>query len=207
MSTEKKSWQVPLSYSPSCSFIESFKKYVPKLSGRYLAKLLWQRGIKDPEYITSFLDPKQYKPASPLAFGAEINNAIERIISARNNQEKVAIWGDFDADGITSTSVLWDGLGEFFDKNHQLTYYIPNRLTESHGLNFSGIERLAKADYSLIITCDTGSTNIAEIEYANNLGIDIIVTDHHTLPTERPSLFAIINPRYFSPDHLSLIHI
>ena len=201
MSTEKKSWQVPLSYSPSCSFIESFKKYVPKLSGRYLAKLLWQRGIKDPEYITSFLDPKQYKPASPLAFGAEINNAIERIISARNNQEKVAIWGDFDADGITSTSVLWDGLGEFFDKNHQLTYYIPNRLTESHGLNFSGIERLAKADYSLIITCDTGSTNIAEIEYANNLGIDIIVTDHHTLPTERPSLFAIINPRYFSPDH------
>ena len=68
-------------------------------------------------------------------------------------------------------------------------------------MNFSGIERLAKANYSLIITCDTGSTNIAEIEYANNLGIDIIVTDHHTLPSERPPLFAIINPRYFPPTH------
>ncbi|NES07391.1 MAG: single-stranded-DNA-specific exonuclease RecJ, partial [Okeania sp. SIO2F4] len=201
MSQEKKSWQVPLSHRPPNSFIESVKNYAPKLSGKYLAQLLWQRGIKDTKDIVGFLDPKQYQPTSSFEFGVEINKAIERIISARNNQEKVAIWGDFDADGITSTSVLWDGLGEFFDKNSQLTYYIPNRFTESHGLNFSGIERLAKANYTLIITCDTGSTNIAEIEYANNLGIDIIVTDHHTLPSERPPLFAIINPRYFSPDH------
>ena len=174
MSQEKISWQVPLSYPPPYSFIESFKNYVPKLSGKYLAKLLWQRGIKAPEDIVCFLDPKQYKPASALEFGVEINNAIERIISARNNQEKVAIWGDFDADGITSTSLLWDGLGEFFDKNYKLTYYIPNRFTESHGLNVFGIEKLAKENYTLIITCDTGSTNITEIEYANNLGIDII---------------------------------
>ncbi|NES67854.1 MAG: single-stranded-DNA-specific exonuclease RecJ, partial [Okeania sp. SIO2D1] len=73
--------------------------------------------------------------------------------------------------------------------------------TESHGLNIAGIQQLAKKNYSLIITCDTGSTNIAEIEYANNLGIDIIVTDHHTLPTQRPPLLAIINPRNLSPSH------
>ncbi|MGD1714315.1 single-stranded-DNA-specific exonuclease RecJ, partial [Dapis sp. BLCC M172] len=201
MSQEKKYWQIPVSDHLPHLFIECVKNYAPKLSGKYLAQLLWQRGIKDTKNIVGFLNPKQYQPTSSFEFGVEINKAIERIISARNNQEKVAIWGDFDADGITSTSILWDGLGEFFDKNNQLTYYIPNRFTESHGLNFAGIERLAKENYSLIITCDTGSTNIAEIEYANSLEIDIIVTDHHTLPSERPPLFAIINPRYFSPAH------
>ncbi len=201
MSQEKKYWQIPVPDRLPHSFIECVKNYAPKSSGKYLAQLLWQRGIKDTKDIVGFLDPKQYQPTSSFEFDREINKAIERIIFARNHQEKVAIWGDFDADGITSTSVLWDGLGEFFDKNTQLTYYIPNRFTESHGLNFAGIERLAKANYSLIITCDTGSTNIAEIEYANNLGIDIIVTDHHTLPTERPPLFAIINPRYFPQTH------
>ncbi len=194
-------WQLPASDNLPDSFIESVKNYAPKLSGKYIAQLLWQRDIKDVQALAGFLNPKQYKSASPFEFGSEIHHAIERIISAKNNQEKVAIWGDFDADGITSTSLLWDGLGEFFQKNHQLTYYIPNRLTESHGLNFSGIEELSKQDYSLIITCDTGSTNIAEIEYANHLGIDIIVTDHHTLPSERPPLLAIINPRYFPPTH------
>ena len=130
-----------------------------------------------------------------------MNWAIERIQQARNSGEKIAIWGDFDADGITSTSVLWDGLGEFFAQNDQLTYYIPNRLTESHGLNISGIDALAKSGISLIITCDTGSTNIAEIEYATSLNIDTIITDHHTLPDDRPPATAIINPRYFPPNH------
>jgi single-stranded-DNA-specific exonuclease len=130
-----------------------------------------------------------------------MNWAIERIQQARNSAEKVAIWGDFDADGITSTSVLWDGLGEFFAQNDQLIYYIPNRLTESHGLNIPGIDALAKSGISLIITCDTGSTNIAEIEYATSLNIDTIITDHHTLPEDRPPATAIINPRYFPPNH------
>ncbi|NEQ77325.1 MAG: single-stranded-DNA-specific exonuclease RecJ [Okeania sp. SIO2C9] len=201
MSETRKYWQIYASDNPPNSFVELVKNYAPKLSVKYLPQLLWQRGIKEPQKLADFLDPKQYKPTNPFEFGIEINKAIERIIDAKNNQEKIAIWGDFDADGITSTSLLWDGLGEFFQKNHQLTYYIPNRFTESHGLNFAGIEQLAKKNYSLIITCDTGSTNIAEIEYANNLGIDIIVTDHHTLPTQRPPLLAIINPRNLSPSH------
>ena len=194
-------WQLRESNNLPNSFIQSVKNYTPELSVNYLAQLLWQRGIQDDKQLAGFLDPQQYQPASPFEFGAEINNAIERIIDAKNNQEKVAIWGDFDADGITSTSILWDGLGQFFQQNYQLTYYIPNRFTESHGLNCPGIEQLAKKDYSLIITCDTGSTNITEIEYANNLGIDIIITDHHTLPPQRPPSLAIINPRYFSTTH------
>ncbi|NET27799.1 single-stranded-DNA-specific exonuclease RecJ [Okeania sp. SIO1I7] len=201
MSETRNYWQIHASDNPPNSFVELVKNYAPKLSVKYLPQLLWQRGIKDTQKLAGFLDPKQYQPTNPFEFGIEINKAIERIIDAKNNQEKIAIWGDFDADGITSTSVLWDGLGEFFHKNHQLTYYIPNRFTESHGLNCAGIEQLAKANYSLIITCDTGSTNIAEIEYANNQEIDIIVTDHHTLPPQRPPLLAIINPRYLSPSH------
>ena len=130
-----------------------------------------------------------------------MNLAVKRLITAGKTGEKVAIWGDFDADGITSTAVLWDGLGEFFEQHRQLSYYIPNRLTESHGLNKSGIDILAGQGCQLIVTCDTGSTNIAEIIYAQNLGIDVIVTDHHTLPPERPPVVAIINPRYLAKEH------
>ncbi|MEG4443221.1 DHH family phosphoesterase [Microcoleus sp. AT9_B5] len=190
----------PLSQPPAW-LIQAVRNHAPELPGNYAAALLWYRGIQNPEQIPGFLNPKLYQPASPFEFGLEMNWAIERIQQARNSGEKVAIWGDFDADGITSTSVLWDGLGEFFAQNDQLTYYIPNRLTESHGLNIPGIDALAKSGISLIITCDTGSTNIAEIEYATSLNIDTIITDHHTLPDDRPPATAIINPRYFPPSH------
>ncbi|AFZ06504.1 putative exonuclease, RecJ [Oscillatoria nigro-viridis PCC 7112] len=190
----------PLSQPPAW-LIQAVRNHAPELPGNYAAALLWYRGIQNPEQIPGFLNPKLYQPASPFEFGLEMNWAIERIQQARNSGEKVAIWGDFDADGITSTSVLWDGLGEFFTQNDQLIYYIPNRLTESHGLNIPGIDALAKSGISLIITCDTGSTNIAEIEYATSLNIDTIVTDHHTLPDDRPPATAIINPRYFPPNH------
>ncbi|MEG4941120.1 DHH family phosphoesterase [Microcoleus sp. F4-D5] len=190
----------PLSQPPAW-LIQAVRNHAPELPGNYAAALLWYRGIQNPEQIPGFLNPKLYQPASPFEFGLEMNWAIERIQQARNSGEKVAIWGDFDADGITSTSVLWDGLGEFFSQNNQLIYYIPNRLTESHGLNIPGIDALAKSGISLIITCDTGSTNIAEIEYATSLNIDTIITDHHTLPDDRPPATAIINPRYFPPNH------
>ncbi|MEG4576264.1 DHH family phosphoesterase [Microcoleus sp. N3A4] len=194
-------WQNQPLPQPPAWLIQAVRNHAPELPGNYAAALLWYRGIQNPEQIPGFLNPKLYQPASPFEFGLEMNWAIARIQQARNSGEKVAIWGDFDADGITSTSVLWDGLGEFFTQNDQLTYYIPNRLTESHGLNIPGIDALAKSGISLIITCDTGSTNIAEIEYATSLNIDTIVTDHHTLPDDRPPATAIINPRYFPPNH------
>jgi single-stranded-DNA-specific exonuclease len=196
-----RNWQNQPLPQPPDWLIQAVRNHAPELPGNYAAALLWYRGIQNPEQIPGFLNPQLYQPASPFEFGLEMNWAMERIQQARNSAEKVAIWGDFDADGITSTSVLWDGLGEFFTQNDQLSYYIPNRLTESHGLNIPGIDALAKSGISLIITCDTGSTNIAEIEYATSLGIDTIITDHHTLPDDRPPATAIINPRYFSPNH------
>ncbi|MBD2435985.1 DHH family phosphoesterase [Nostoc sp. FACHB-110] len=194
-------WILATTEQPPDWFIQAVKQYTPASSGIYAAQLLWQRGIKDTQQLAAFVNYQTYQPASPFEFGEEMHLAVARLQQARNTGEKVAIWGDFDADGITSTAVLWDGLGQFFRQNHYLTYYIPNRLRESHGLNNQGIDNLAKQGFNLIVTCDTGSTNIDEIIYAKTLGIDVIVTDHHTLPTERPPVTAIINPRYLPNEH------
>ncbi|PHM10054.1 single-stranded-DNA-specific exonuclease RecJ [Nostoc sp. 'Peltigera malacea cyanobiont' DB3992] len=198
---EQQQWTITATEQPPEWFIQAVKHYTPASSGLYAAQLLWQRGIKDRQQLTAFINHKAYQPASPFEFGQEMHLAIARLQQAYNTKEKIAIWGDFDADGITATSVLWDGLGQFFAQNTQLVYYIPNRLKESHGLNNQGIDNLAKQGCKLIVTCDTGSTNVEEIIYAKQLGIDVIVTDHHTLPAERPPVAAIINPRYFPKEH------
>ncbi|MFO5528614.1 MAG: single-stranded-DNA-specific exonuclease RecJ, partial [Cuspidothrix sp.] len=194
-------WILTATENPPNWFIELVQQYATAAGGNFAAQLFWQRGIKEPEKLAAFINYQTYQPADAFAFGEEINLAVERLIKARKTGEKIAIWGDFDADGITSTAVLWDGLGEFFPQHRQLSYYIPNRLTESHGLNKPGIDNLAAQGCKLIVTCDTGSTNITEIIYAQSLGIDIIVTDHHTLPPERPPVVAIINPRYLPKEH------
>lgn len=199
-------WTLATIEQPPEWFIQAVKQYAPASDGHFAAQLLWQRGIRETTQLVAFVNTETYQPASPFEFGQEMHLAVERLRQARDAGEKVAVWGDFDADGITSTAVLWDGLGQFFTQNTQLIYYIPNRLTESHGLNCQGIDKLAKQGFQLIVTCDTGSTNISEIIYAQQLGIDIIVTDHHTLPPERPPVTAIINPRYLSATH-QLFHL
>ncbi|MGB3653363.1 MAG: DHH family phosphoesterase [Rivularia sp. (in: cyanobacteria)] len=204
MSEQK--WILKTTEEPPKWFFELVKQHISTSFGNFAAQLLWQRGIRDKTQLENYINPQAYQPASPFEFGQEMQLAVERLLIARNNNEKVAIWGDFDADGITSTAVLWDGLGQFFAKDTQLSYYIPNRLTESHGLNIPGIEKLKQQGCQLIVTCDTGSTNIDEIIYANNLDIDIIVTDHHTLLPERPPVAAIINPRNLPESH-QLFHL
>jgi single-stranded-DNA-specific exonuclease len=200
MSDSEERWQIkPIAELPA-SYLEAVKNNASNFPCKHLSQLLWQRGIKE-EQLAGFLNPEKYPSASPFEFGEEIKIAVERIRTAINHNQKVAIWGDFDADGITSTAVLWEGLGEFIPQKERLIYYIPNRIKESHGLNLPGIDALAKDNFNLIITCDTGSTNIAEIEYAKGLGIEIIVTDHHTLPRERPPVIAIINPRNLPSEH------
>ncbi|MEL6939246.1 MAG: single-stranded-DNA-specific exonuclease RecJ [Cyanobacteria bacterium J06598_1] len=180
-------------------------KTVAKMTGLpqpvYGAQLLWMRGIRTADALIGFTRSQDYVPSSPFAFGEEMEWAVARLIVARDRTEKIAIWGDFDADGITSTAVLWDGLQQFFNGENQLTYFIPNRLKESHGLSMMGIAQLSAQGVQLIVTCDTGSTNPAEIEYAQSLGIDVIVTDHHTLPEQRPAVVAIVNPRALPTDH------
>jgi single-stranded-DNA-specific exonuclease len=192
-------WQIQPTIDLPAAFLQAVQQVVPHYSD-VLAQLLWQRGIRESD-LAGFLDPDRYQPTSPFAFGEEMQRAIDRLVQAREQQEIVAIWGDFDADGVTATAVLWEGLGQFFQPQTKLFYYIPNRLTESHGLSESGIKLLQAKGCRLIITCDTGSTNLAEIEFAQQLGIDVIVTDHHTLPIERPPVTAIVNPRSLPVEH------
>jgi single-stranded-DNA-specific exonuclease len=197
---EASQWQVqPLTQLPEW-FVPLIKPYLPESSGAYAAQLLWQRSICQPEQVLGFIDPNQYQPTSPFAFGHEMERAVARLQQAIQQNQKIAIWGDFDADGVTATAVLWEGLQQFLPFE-QLTYWIPNRLTESHGLSTSGIAALAAQGYRLIVTCDTGSTNLAEIDFAHRLGIDLIITDHHLLLAERPPVTAILNPRTLAADH------
>ena len=205
MPEQPQQWILAPVVQPPEWFVQAVRNYLPDVEGNYAASLLWQRGIQDTQQLAGFVNPKLYQPASPFEFGQEMHLAVERLQLARDRGEKVVIWGDFDADGITSTAVLWDGLGQFFSPNTH-SYYIPNRLTQSHGLNCEGIDRLAGSGCKLIVTCDTGSTNIDEINFAISLGIDVIVTDHHTLPASRPPVVAIINPRYLHPEH-QLFHL
>ncbi len=198
---EMSQWQLVSTSQVPQWFIDAVREYTPNSSVKYGAQLLWQRGITDRETLAAFINPECYQPTSTVAFDPEMKKAIARLVLAYETGEKVSIWGDFDADGVTSTSVLWEGLGQFFPQNIQLDYYIPNRLRESHGLNYTGIAQLAASGTKLIVTCDTGSTNLEEIVYAGKLGIDVIVTDHHTLPESLPPVVGIINPRYLPEDH------
>lgn len=163
--------------------------------GEFLARALWTRGWRDVAELTGWLSADRYAPTGPEGWGEELSWAIARLVQARDRGERVAIWGDFDADGVTATAVLWDGLGQFFVQGDRLTYFIPDRLKESHGLSRSGLEQLAAEGCDLIVTCDTGSTNLAELAIARELGLDVIVTDHHSLPDQRPEVVALVNPR------------
>ncbi len=194
-------WQLKPQPQPPDWLTELLNTRLPQSDGRFIAQLLWQRGVQDEASVLAFLDSSHYQPTPPSAFGVEMEQAVARLIEARNRQETVFIWGDFDADGITATAVLWEGLGQFFEQAQTLHFFIPNRLKESHGLSRAGIEAIAAQGTQLIVTCDTGSSDHAEIDYAQSLGIDIIITDHHTLPKERPSVAAFLNSRTFPQGH------
>ncbi len=167
----------------------------------WAAQVLWQRQIVTLGDIDGFIDEDSYTPTPASAFGEPMTRAVARLRQAIDTQETVTIWGDFDADGVTATAVLWEGLGQLFDQGTTLRYYIPNRLRESHGLSKAGLDQVKSWGTGLIVTCDTGSTNLEEIAYAQSLGMAVIITDHHTLPETEPAAVALINPRYFPADH------
>jgi single-stranded-DNA-specific exonuclease len=167
----------------------------------WLAQVLWQRQVCPLADLPGWLNPALYQPAAADELGPALAIAVNRLQRAIAEQERVAIWGDFDADGVSATAVLWDGLGPLIPKGDRLTYFIPNRLSESHGLSRRGLDQLAQWGASLVITCDTGSTNTTEIAYANAQGMAVIVTDHHTLPEEDTGALALINPRTLPADH------
>jgi len=157
-----------------------------------IAKLLLNRGVNTPDKIKSFLNPENIELISPYVFD-HMEKSVERINKAITDQEKIVIWGDFDADGVTSTSLMYKAL-KHLEAN--VDYYIPERTNEGHGLNSASICRLISSQkVKLIITVDCGTSNITEITLAKGLGTDIIITDHHEPPEVLPPAFAIINPK------------
>lgn len=155
-----------------------------------LASIIANRKIKD-EDIEKFLHPTRQNFHDPFLM-PDMNIAVERIIKAIENNEKTIIYGDYDVDGITSITVLRSFLE---DRGLHVDSYIPNRLEEGYGLNKPAIEKIAKENYTLMITVDTGISGIEEIEYANSLGIETIVTDHHEVGDELPKALAVVDAK------------
>lgn len=156
---------------------------------KLLATVLVNRGIVEDEQIDVFLNPTRDDFHDPYLM-PDMKKAVDRIIKAIDTQEKVIIYGDYDVDGITSITVL-----KKFLKTCGLDvgYYIPNRLNEGYGLNRDAIDKIKKDGYDLIITVDCGISAIDEIKYANSLGMETIVTDHHEPLDTLPPAIAVVD--------------
>ncbi len=155
--------------------------------------LLFHRGVSEEGEILKFLSPDYVKHTHNPFLMKGIAEAVQRTASAIVSGEKIAIWSDYDADGIPGAVVLHD----FFKKigYEHFQNYIPNRAVEGFGLNIDGVKELSQSGVKLIITIDCGISDVKEVEQANTLGINVIITDHH-LPGEKlPKAFAIINPK------------
>ena len=180
-----KKWQV----------YESNEKEINKISEKYnvnrlLATILVNRKISENE-LEVFLNPTRNNFHNPFLM-PDMEIAVERIIKAINNKEKIIIYGDYDVDGITSITVLKSFLE---DRGIQVDQYIPNRLEEGYGLNKPAIDVISKNNYNLMITVDCGISGIDEIEYANSLGLETIVTDHHEVGDKLPNAIAVVDAK------------
>ena len=157
---------------------------------KLLASILINRKIKEEE-IKTFLEPTRQNFHNPFLM-PDMEIAVNRIIKAIDNKEKVIIYGDYDVDGITSITVLKSFLE---DRGMDVDYYIPNRLEEGYGLNIPAVEKISNQKYDLMITVDCGISAVKEIEYANSLGIETIVTDHHEVGEELPNALAVVDAK------------
>jgi single-stranded-DNA-specific exonuclease len=166
---------------------------VEKLAGsRIIAQILANRGINTEKKAKNFLSPEKIIPQCPGVF-CDMQKSVDRIAKAIENKQNIVIFGDFDCDGVTSTALLYKVL-KHLDAN--VSYYIPDRAEEGHGLNSKAIINLiSKQSAKLIITVDNGISNVAEIKLAQGFGTDVIITDHHESPEELPNAFAIIDPK------------
>lgn len=158
---------------------------------KLLATILVNREITEKKQIEKFLNPKRNDFYDPYEM-PDMEKAIERIIKAIENKEKIIIYGDYDVDGITSVTVLKSFLEE---RGIHVSEYIPNRLEEGYGLNKKAVEYIAKQGNQLMITVDCGISAIEEVEYANKLGIETIVTDHHEPGAELPNAIAVVDTK------------
>ncbi|WP_110111455.1 single-stranded-DNA-specific exonuclease RecJ [Bacillus sp. CGMCC 1.16541] len=156
-----------------------------------IASLLLNRGIETVESAKQFLYVEQQTFHDPFLLG-DMDKAVQRIHEAINNGEKIMIYGDYDADGVSSTSVMLSALRSV---GAQVDFYIPNRFTEGYGPNEDAFRFISDEGYTLVITVDTGISAVHEAELAQSLGFDLIITDHHEPGPVLPPAYAIIHPK------------
>lgn len=181
-----KSWQ----------FYEENSELAEEISNKFkisklLAQILINKNVTKDDEIEVFLNPKRNNFYDPFLM-PDMEKAVERIIKAIENKEKVLIYGDYDVDGITSTTVL----KKFLEKlGMTVDYHIPNRLKEGYGLNKEAIEEIAEKGTQLMITVDCGISGVEETEYAKLKGIDVIITDHHEPGEKLPNALAVVDAK------------
>ncbi len=162
-----------------------------------LAQALLRRGIATPELAKAFLDPLYYRPAAPTDL-PDLDKGVERIRRAIQAQELIGVWGDFDVDGQTSTTLLVSvlrGLGA------RVCFHIPIRSKELHGITVPYLKDFLDTGVQVLLSCDTGVSAQPAVEYANNRGVEVVITDHHTLPDQLPPAYAIVNPQRLPEGH------
>lgn len=155
-------------------------------------KILTRRGLTTQVERDAFLNPSYDAKHDPFLL-PDMAAAVERIVAARKKQDRITIYGDYDIDGLTATAVLLDALASF-GFNH-VNAFIPNRFVEGYGLTVDAIEKIAVDGADVIITVDCGSLSHEPIMRANELGIDVIVTDHHNVAEVQPPAVAVVNPK------------
>jgi single-stranded-DNA-specific exonuclease len=158
---------------------------------KIIKSLISLRGVESEKDAIKFFDPDYDRDIFDPFLFCQMEKVVERIKKTKEQKEKVAIFGDYDADGITSSVILKQ---TFDDLGLESFVYIPDKKKEGYGLNLLAIEKFKEQGVSLIITVDCGITGVSEVEKAKSFGIDVIITDHHHIPENIPEAFAIINP-------------
>jgi single-stranded-DNA-specific exonuclease len=182
-------WQVLPKISEEQLYQITHKSKIP--IAPLIVQLLFNRNIRTNESIESFLAVDERLQNDPFLL-PDIDAAVERIRVALQSKEKIAVYGDFDADGITATTLLQEGLKSL---GADVVSYIPHRGDEGYGLNNSAISYLSGQGISLLITADCGVSAVPEVIEANRIGMDVVVTDHHNVPSEIPPAIAVIDPK------------
>lgn len=163
-----------------------------KNSATLVERLLATRGITKKDEIKEFLNPLEITLTHPNAF-SNMKKAVDRIAKAIEKEENILVYGDFDADGVTSTALLLRTLKQL---NAKVDYFIPDRELHGHGLNVKALVKLMTSKKpKVIITCDCASSDVEQVQFINSFKIDVIITDHHEAPETLPNAVAIINPK------------
>lgn len=194
MITSKYDWQIATNFSDE-GFIKKAKKLGLEAS---VANLVYQRGIQTEEALRDFLEPSLDQLHDPYELH-DMDKAVTRIRQAIENYEQILIYGDYDADGMTSASIVKEALEQL---GAECQVYLPNRFTDGYGPNASVYKYfIENQGISLIVTVDNGVAGHEAIELAQSMGVDVIVTDHHSMPEVLPDAYAIIHPEHPEADY------